>query len=235
METLENFLAEFETGFDVKDDSSFVFDYDTLPDPPDALTTDALVIPKAPHIYDNIARVDELWFHGTQRTYRLLGLLALANLFSRGARKVVLSLMHPKTDISKLVIEAPRPNKDSLRAGLNMVPHAFDYWPDTVEKHPWLHDNIPPWELPLFALTATGNPLITVTDWEARDVVEGFGSPDATARLAQLLLDVSRPECPVKEIQLEGELGFRGVAPGSAEVRLWLPGSCGWMPEYGLG
>jgi hypothetical protein len=49
-----------------------------------------------------------------------------------------------------------------------------------------------------------------------------------------LLLDISRPDCPVKEVELEGELGFRGVAPGSAEVRLWLPGSFGWMPEYEL-
>ena len=234
LETLENFLADFATSFDVKEDSSFVFDYDTLPDPPEALTTDALVIRKAVKIYDDIARVVDLWFHGTQQTYRLLGLLALATLFSKGNTKVALTLTHAETDISTLIVDAARPVKGGLDMGLSMIPYAFEYWPDSIEKHPWLHDDISPWELPRFALTAIDNPLMTVGDWESRNVVEGFGLPEGTTHLAQLLLDLSRPECPVKEIQLEGELGFRGVAPGSAEVRLWLPGSDGWNPEYKL-
>jgi hypothetical protein len=37
------------------------------------------------------------------------------------------------------------------------------------------------------------------------------------------------------EYRLEGEAGFRGVAPLSAELSVWLPGSLGWEPSYGLG
>lgn len=123
LETLENFLAEFEAGFDVKDDGGFMFDYGTLPDPPDKLKTDALVICKAVRLHNNIARIDGLWFYGTQRTYRLLGLLILATLFSRSRTKTVLSLTHPKTTIRELIVEAPRPDKNRLgSAGLNMVP-----------------------------------------------------------------------------------------------------------------
>lgn len=232
--TLDEFLGPFDTGFRVPDDSTFVFDYDTLPDPPAALTTGSLVIRKAVHDYGNAARVDGLWFYGVERTYRLLGLLALATLFSTDRTNVTLKLTHAETDISALVVDAERPDKDGLEMGLNMIPHAFEYWPGSVEKHPWLHGNPSPWELPLFALTAKDRALVTVEDWTGRDIVEGFGTATATARLAQLLLDIGRPDCPVKEIELEGELGFRGVAPGSAELRLWLPGSFGWMPEYSL-
>jgi hypothetical protein len=52
------------------------------------------------------------------------------------------------------------------------------------------------------------------------------------ARLTELLLDASRPSSQVNEFHLEGEGGFRGVAPFSCEVRLWLPGSFGWNDEF---
>lgn len=233
MVTLEDFLGPFDAGFDAPDDSRFLFDYDTLPDPPETLTTGALVVRKAVHDYYS-TRADDLWFYGTQRTYRLLGLLALATLFSKSGTKVTVRLKHAETNISALIVDVDRPGKGNLDIGLNMVPYAFEYWPSRLEKHPWLHGNLSPWELPLFALTSADGFPTTAEEWETRDVVEGFGTTEATARLAQLLLDVSRPDCPVNEVQLEGELGFRGVAPGSAEVRLWLPGSFGWMPEYKL-
>ena len=75
---------------------------------------------------------------------------------------------------------------------------------------------------------------MTDEDWDARDTVVGFGSAEGTAQLAALLLDIGNPRCVPDEFQLEGESGFRGVAPLSAEVSLWLPGSVGWMDDYGL-
>jgi hypothetical protein len=234
MLTLEDFLGPFDVNFDVPEDSEFVFDYDTLPDPPQMLTTGSLVITKAEHQYDGYARVDELHFHATQRVYRQLGLLALATLFSEGCSQATLALTHPKSAISQLVIDAMRPDKAKLETGFSMIPYAYSYWPDTVEKHHWLNDGLSPQELPFFGLTSADGFHATDEEWEARDVVRGFGRPEATARLAQLLLDVSRPTCPINEVQLEGELGFRGVAPGSAEVRLWLPGSFGYATEFAL-
>jgi hypothetical protein len=63
---------------------------------------------------------------------------------------------------------------------------------------------------------------------QSRDVAEGFGHFEAACRFAELLLNAGLPHSETDEIALEGERGFRGVAPGSAEIRIWLPGSIGY-------
>jgi hypothetical protein len=55
------------------------------------------------------------------------------------------------------------------------------------------------------------------------------------ARFGQFLLDIGNPAHPGDEYNLEGEAGSRGVAPLSAELTVWLPGSLGWQPGHGLG
>jgi hypothetical protein len=55
------------------------------------------------------------------------------------------------------------------------------------------------------------------------------------ARFGQFLLDIGNPAHPGDEYNLEGEAGSRGVAPSSAELTVWLPGSLGWQPGHGLG
>ena len=47
-------------------------------------------------------------------------------------------------------------------------------------------------------------------------------------RLAKLFLDISNPNLKRVEFELEGDAGFKGVAPGSAEIRFNLPGSIDW-------
>jgi hypothetical protein len=76
---------------------------------------------------------------------------------------------------------------------------------------------------------------VTDEDWSARDTIVGFGSALGTARLAELLLDIGSPLSSGDEYRLEGENGFLGVAPLSAEVAFWLPGSIGWDSRLGLG
>jgi hypothetical protein len=64
--------------------------------------------------------------------------------------------------------------------------------------------------------------------------VVGFGSQQGIARFGQLLLDIGDPGSR-DEYDLECEVGgFRGVASGSAELKICLPGSFGWEPSYGL-
>jgi hypothetical protein len=65
--------------------------------------------------------------------------------------------------------------------------------------------------------------------------VIGFGSTEGTARFGQLLLDIGSPADTGDEYCLEGEAGFRGVAPLSAELTVWLPGSVAWNPGHHLG
>jgi hypothetical protein len=54
------------------------------------------------------------------------------------------------------------------------------------------------------------------------------------AWFGRFLADISDPVAGRDEYELEGEAGFRGVAPLSAELKVWLPGSCGWEPSYDL-
>lgn len=46
--------------------------------------------------------------------------------------------------------------------------------------------------------------------------------------LAEFLLNISAKEAMGVEYSLECEMGVRGVAPGSMELRLFLPGAFGW-------
>ena len=80
-------------------------------------------------------------------------------------------------------------------------------------------------------LTYLDRSVITEDEWAKRDTVKGFGSDRGSVLFAELLLNASRPRNPLDEYALEGELGFRGVGPGSSEVHLWLPGSPAWRDE----
>lgn len=54
----------------------------------------------------------------------------------------------------------------------------------------------------------------------------GFGSAEGSARLGGLLLDLSMEQSRnPPEYALEGEPGYWGVAPASAELKFILPGS----------
>lgn len=102
------------------------------------------------------------------------------------------------------------------------------YWPDEVIRHPWHRSGIDVHELPFFGLTNKDEAVFTDEHYRDRDTVVGFGSDEASVRLARLLLDMSRPSSKVNEVELEGDSGFRGVAPMSAEAMLRMPGSFAW-------
>ena len=65
-------------------------------------------------------------------------------------------------------------------------------------------------------------------DWGGRDTVFVESSSEGTVRLAELLLNAGCSWNRVREFELEGDAGFRGVAPLSAELRIALPGSLLW-------
>ena len=48
------------------------------------------------------------------------------------------------------------------------------------------------------------------------------------ATLVGALLDIARPEAEGNEYEFEGPRAFGGVAAGSAELKVWFPGSIGW-------
>jgi hypothetical protein len=89
--------------------------------------------------------------------------------------------------------------------------------------------------LPLLALSNEAECMVSDDEWRQRDTVFIESTTAGTVRLAELLLNASCPWNKVREYELEGDAGFRGVAPMSAELRLLLPGSDHWRAHPELG
>lgn len=214
-------------------DETFVFREETLSPLPAQLTTSDLVIKKHKHVYNGSYSRDLLNFSASKKAYEALGISIIGILLNQQTDQVDLQLNHPETDISLIRIQSYIIDlAQEYIFGLKLKPFAFAYIPeDSVSAKPWLHEAIPDVnDYPHFELTANDGCPVTPDQWATRDTVNGFGSPQGAARFAQLLLDISRPASATLEIMLEGEGGFRGVAPLSAEVRLWLPGGAGFTP-----
>ena len=118
--------------------------------------------------------------------------------------------------------------------GLSLVPLTFRYFPEVTRKHPWC-DTRYAMELPLLALSNADEFVNTDEQWRDRDTVFVESSQVGTVRLAELLLNAGCRGNSVREYELEGEAGFLGVAPMSAELRIWLPGSFGWDSQFDVG
>lgn len=109
-----------------------------------------------------------------------------------------------------------------------MLPVAFRYVPGRTDKHPWKYDPCTQ-DLPLFGLSNADDCVVSTDDaWRARDTVWIRASSIGTLRFAELLLDAGCPGNQVREYALEGEAGYRSVAPMSAELRIFLPGCFAW-------
>lgn len=211
--------------------AEFVFRPGELPRPPSKLRTSAIVVLRTSHGYNSWYRADALWFYLGRQKARELGVFFLACLFSGSEEETVLVLDHPRSDIRRIVVP-PRPAPGS-RVGLSLLPSSFSYFPAEQSKHPWLGEtNV--LDLPLLALTNVDDCSVTDEDWRERDTVRQESSDIGTARLAELLLNAGCSWTSRSEYDLEGDPGFRGVAPMSAEVRIWLSGSDGWRPEFEL-
>src|SRR5207248_6621048 len=93
---------------------------------------------------------------------------------------------------------------------------------------PWMYDCCTH-DLPLLALSNEEDCVgPTEEDWRARDTVRVWASSPGILRFAELLLNAGCSWNPVRDYSLEGDAGYRGVAPMSAELRIFLPGSDGW-------
>jgi tetratricopeptide (TPR) repeat protein len=117
-----------------------------------------------------------------------------------------------------------RPLSARAFGGLRMRPHAFRYEPEERGRHPLQTSD---WTAFL--------PHVCIDDLEGRgpphggrNTLYGFGDHVQSATFATALLDISRSAHELNEYDFEGPGGFGGVAPGSAEIKIWFPGSIGW-------
>src|SRR5262245_36126878 len=213
------------------DDAGVVFSAANLPQAPEQLATDRLLIRKSIHWYHGYAtvRADFLLVEAEKPTYRNLALALLARIFHAAPRAIRLRLAHPASDIREIVLDY-----DAARDGLTWVcgyetrPFRFEYIPSPLASYPLARSGIPQSALPTFSLTNRQDMVGTDAEWLARDVVRCAGSDAGHVRLAEVLLNLARPEEPRDEVTLESEHGNGGVARGSAEARFVLPGNLAW-------
>jgi hypothetical protein len=191
------------------------------------MVSDRLIIRKSWHRYNWEYRADALRIQAHRATYRQLGLLILAVLFHEEPVQVRLDLTHPSSEIQHLLVEFAYCQEHY--SDYCTRPYLFRYSPQETQRHPWFYTlgGVRVEDLPSFMLTNLAAEY-SEEAWSRRDTVRGFGLDRATVRIAELLLNASRPENDVLEYELEDEGGFRGVGVHSAEVRLFLPGSLGW-------
>jgi hypothetical protein len=207
-----------------------IFHAGTLPVPPASLTTDRLLFRKLHHNYNGWYRADALWLYLTPEKCRELGIFLLATCFHGPTKQTTLSITHPSSAIRRIVIPATELNLEDPPTGLSMVPFALRYYPEETKKHPWMYESDTR-ELPVFALS-NANDMVGPTDedWSRRDTV-WLDTSSGTMRFAELLLNAGCSWNEVREYALEGDAGYRGVGPMSAEMRIFLPGSDGWIFE----
>jgi hypothetical protein len=141
-----------------------------------------------------------------------------------------LTLTHPESDIRRLVVRPRRPTLEDPPLGLSLEPVAFRYSPSPVSRHPWAkYGHV--FDFPLLALSNAEELITTDEQWQERDTIFEESSVHGRVLLAELLLNAGCPENQVREFDLEGDAGVRGVAPMSAELKIVLPGSEVWEYE----
>lgn len=206
----------------------FVFTEASLPVPPRSLSSDLLCLRWNYVFQEGWTPGERVSLEAEKPTYRQLGLLILATVFHSTHERTTVELTHQRGNIRKLIVESPW-SAGSEMPGLNTRPHHFIYYPEVPTLHPWSDISVGRWDMPRLSLT---NEKRFITDHghiQSRDVAVGFGNLEGTCLFAELLLNVSLPQNDGQEFALEGERGFGGVSPGSAEATIWLPGGLGYL------
>lgn len=219
-----------------EDDTEFVFSSEVLPKSEIEVTSDQILIRRSsthPHTYTQ-NRVDSLWLYTNKRTLRLLALLIFSKVFHSSPREIRLHLSHQSSDIRVIRLDwngeidrwwATLPDLESR-------PYRYTYWPSAVTRFPLAGSKIDPRFLPILALTNEEDSIgPSESDWASRNVLKCAGSVSGNILLARVLLDASLQQFTENELALETELGFGGAGHGSAELRIFLPGSLGWDDE----
>jgi hypothetical protein len=223
---LHRYFGEMMKSLPVEEKQKLAFSGKNFNDIPQHLETDQLVVMRSHRDYEGGSRVDRLSFFAQKPTYQQLGLLILSVVFRPGGSRVHIELAHASSTMKNLIAEYEGLTKRGFT--YRTRPDHFLLLPAKVEMHPWTHQCLGPFDLPRFKLTNLKDCVVTEEDRANRDTVLGFGSDDASVKLAELLLRFGSPRNETNEIVLEGESGFRGVSRFSAEASFHLPGSSAW-------
>lgn len=204
-----------------------VFHAGVLPEPPASISTDRILFRKTTHDYNSWYRAEALLMYLSAKKCRELGLFLLASGFHGPRKTTTLAITHPESAVRRISIFKSELQLDDPPTGLTMAPFALRYYPSETCEHPWAADRDTR-DLPVLALSNADDSVgPTEDDWAKRDTIWIEPTP-GMFRLAELLLNAGCSWNKVRDYGLEGDAGFRGVGPMSAELRILLPGSFGW-------
>lgn len=227
-------LATFASAFNLfppEQESPVVLRRGNVPRAPRELCTTELMAVAGTHHYESLT-IDAIHFSGTKRAYRALALLCFSVLLHEEPTTACLNLLPPKSDARRLLITNEliylNPEFASGERALIRHPQSFSYFPSEAYRHPFAIPNDQP-KLPQIRVTDEALKAQVYSPTKKRDTLVGFGNDVATAAMGELLLNFSQPGNAEDQIDLECFAGFMGVAPGSAEITLWLPGAIGYL------
>ena len=207
-----------------------VFAEDTLPAPPASLLGTGIRAEFLRTGYHGHAPVEGVHLHADKSSLRALALLTLAVVFRSDTERVRIDLSFsdsPKA-LKYLLLEFPSPTRLRPQYGaFHQVPEYFCYAPRPGnERHPLANRFQDRRDLPHIHVTNLDQ--MHVRDDEQNTIV-GFGTALGAVRIAEALLNATHQSTTRDEFDFEQEIGgFESVAPGSAELKIWLPGSFGW-------
>ena len=228
--TLENWVSTIKVKlFDSPEDVEIVFTHKQFPFFKGKIESNNIIIKKGFHDYGS-HRLDSLQWFAQKISYENLALYILAALFNK--KKLQLSLTNNQSEIKNIIIDGENIWNLLHSNGATISFDEYSYWPDEIGRRMNLSNPLPADCYPSFGLSNLEDCVVSDEQWALRDTLHGFGTLQGTLNFVEFLLHFSRPTSTVNEFMLEAEGGFRGVAPLSAESRLWLPGSFAWFSEW---
>jgi hypothetical protein len=114
------------------------------------------------------------------------------------------------------------------------IPVSVSHSPSPLEQPypPWVGSNVATSELPTLEITTRDEMgVYEIGRWEDTcDTVVGFGHDRASVLFARFLLCVGMEATTADNFSLQGEAsGHRSIGMRSSELRVWLPGSPGYV------
>lgn len=226
---LERYFGKLLDRLPSDPDEEFEFTAKVLPVVEETLSSDAVVIHSSFCTYNDVP-VDRIVLFAHHRTLRLLGLFLLSRLFHPEPAELFLNLRAEGTDIREILFDTTDvPYELGNIASYYQKATLFRYCRRVEDR--WPLAKCAPRSCPAFFLTKGEFGPANREEWLARDRVRLAGGGTAFMDLAQVFLDAGRSDSGLPELDLESELGNGGVAPGSAELKVFLPGSFGWLDD----
>lgn len=173
----------------------------------------------------NEAPIEAVHLHADRENARALGLLLLARLLRPTPERQLIRLTADPSRFAELVLVSPE-----TRRGLDAPILSVTYEPDELKRFP-LSRVAYSFDWPAIVLTCDeagrSEPEILLR----RRRVEISGTERAYLDLARVFLDAGREGNEGNEFDLEVfDRGNGGVRVGSCALKVWLPGSIGYLP-----